>query len=81
MERMVKEHVTRTSLIIGMFVAPGTANCYEDEHSLEVQAFRQKSADDAAQSMITHLNHIEDQIDLTFEHEGRVDLVELFKPY
>jgi len=79
MERMVKELVTRTSLIIGMFGASGTANCHEDEHSLLLQAFKEGRQDEAAQLMVTHLNHIEQQIDLTSDRRESVDLVELFK--
>lgn len=79
MERMVKELITRTSLIIGMFGAPGTANCHEDEHSLLLNAFRQKNADKAAQLMITHIDHIESQIDLTSARGETVDLVEMFR--
>ncbi len=79
MKRMVKELVTRTSLIIGMFGAPGTANCHEDEHSLLLQAFKERRQDEAAELMITHLNHIEMQIDLTSDRREGVDLVKLFK--
>ncbi len=78
MERMVKELVTRTSLIIGMFGAPGTANCHEDEHTLLLQAFKQKHEEEAAQIMVTHLDHIEAQIDLTSDYRESVDLVEIF---
>lgn len=79
MERMVKELVTRTSLIIGMFGAPGTSNCHDDEHLQILSALRDRDQDSAALLMERHLAHITHQIDLTAEPRRNVDLVELFR--
>ncbi|MGI9490439.1 MAG: GntR family transcriptional regulator [Geminicoccaceae bacterium] len=78
MERMVKELVTRTSLIIGLFGAAGTANCHVDEHKQLLQAIKNRRSDEAAQHMVAHLEHIEAQVDLSTEHHKNVDLVEMF---
>ncbi|MBT3358349.1 MAG: GntR family transcriptional regulator [Rhodospirillales bacterium] len=78
MERIVKELVTRTSLIIGMFGAAGTANCHSDEHAALLNAFKSRQQGDAALQMIAHLENIETQVDLSTDRESQVDLVEIF---
>ena len=78
MERMVKELVTRTSLIISMFGASGTTNCHVDEHQELLKIIGARESDEAAQHMIAHLEHIEAQIDLSAEHRKEIDLVEVF---
>lgn len=77
MERMVKELVTRTSLIIGIYGAPGTLNCHDDEHSEILQALKNMNSDVAASFMSRHLLHIEQQVDLTSERRKPVDLVSI----
>ncbi len=77
MERMVKELVTRTSLIIGMYGAPGTRNCHDDEHGEILQALRNMNSDVAASLMDQHLRHIERQVDLTSERKPQDDLAEI----
>lgn len=79
MVRMVKELVTRTSLIIGMYGAPGTSNCHDDEHRDVLDALSRADGDAAAQLMERHLAHIEHQVDLNGEPKRSIDLVELFK--
>lgn len=78
MERMIKELVTRTSLIIGIFGAPGTANCRDDDHFQLLEAFRAKDAAGAAQLMSEHLEHIQANLDLTKGRAKNVDLAKLF---
>lgn len=78
MHRMVKELVTRTSLIIGLFGAPGTANCHDDEHADLISALKQQDKDQVAQIMSHHLQHIETQIDLTAKRDAGVNLANIF---
>lgn len=78
MERMVKELVTRTSLIIGMFGSVGMGGCRVDEHDELLEAFKKGRQDDAAEQMIAHLKHIESQIDLSTERQTDIDLIEIF---
>ncbi len=78
MERMVKELVTRTSLIIGIFGAPGTDNCRDDDHSLILWALRERDSAAASRLMSEHLGHIQANLDLTKGRPGSVNLVELF---
>ncbi|MCB1429360.1 MAG: FCD domain-containing protein, partial [Nitratireductor sp.] len=77
MERMVKELVTRTSLIIGMYGASGTKNCHDDEHGEILEALRNMNSDIAASLMEQHLRHIERDVDLTSERRRQVDLIEI----
>ncbi|MEZ5776952.1 MAG: GntR family transcriptional regulator [Paracoccaceae bacterium] len=78
MERMVKELVTRTSLIIGIFGAPGTDNCRDDDHSLILEALRAKDAAAASRLMSEHIGHIQTNLDLSKGRPSTVDLVKLF---
>lgn len=78
MERMVKELVTRTSLIIGIFGAPGTDNCRDDDHSQILQALRDKDTAAASRHMSEHLRHIQANLDLAKGRSSSVDLVKLF---
>ena len=76
--RMVKELVTRTSLIIGIFGAPGISNCRDDEHEQIVAAFRGRETDVAASLMGAHLRHIEAHLHLDRKVDPSVDLLKLF---
>lgn len=78
MQRMMKELVTRTSLIIGIFSEPGLHNCRDDEHEKIAAAFRHRSADSAARLMSAHLRHIETHLRLDQQVDTGVDLVRLF---
>jgi DNA-binding GntR family transcriptional regulator len=77
MERMVKELVTRTSLIIGIYGAAGTKNCHDDEHRDILTALGKADGDSAATLMEQHLRHIEQQVDLTADRKRQVDLIEI----
>ncbi|MGD9479499.1 GntR family transcriptional regulator [Shinella sp. G-2] len=76
--RTMKELVTRTSLIIGLFGAPGLSNCRDDEHEAIVEAFRTRDAEKAARTMAAHLRHIEKHLQLGGKTSDSVDLIELF---
>lgn len=79
MLRMVKELVTRTSLIIGLFGGTGMANCRDQDHADLLSAIRDKDADSAEQLMKSHLEHVQDHLDLRGHHETPLDLVSLFR--
>ena len=78
MLRMMKELVTRTSLIIGIFGAPSVTNCRDDDHERILGAFRTHDAQAAADLMAEHLRQIEADLDLGNRNSGAVDLVRLF---
>jgi DNA-binding GntR family transcriptional regulator len=78
MLRMTKELVTRTSLIIGIFGAPGVVNCRDDDHELILSAFRARDGQAAANRMASHLREIEGALNLENKNSGAVNLVSLF---
>ncbi len=78
MLRMTKELVTRSSLIIGMYGAPGVTNCRDDDHAAIVDAFRSGDGARAEATMRAHLAHIETHLDLALQTGRSVDLVGLF---
>jgi DNA-binding GntR family transcriptional regulator len=64
----------RTSLIIGMFGMSGVSVCSDGEHSEILAAVRARDAEAAAAMMLSHLRHIEADIDLAHEARGVIDL-------
>lgn len=79
MLRMMKELVTRTSLIIGIFGAPSVANCRDDDHERILHAFNARDGQAAADLMAEHLREIEGSLELGHRNGGAVDLLDLFK--
>lgn len=78
MLRMMKELVTRTSLIIGIFGAPSVANCRDDDHERILHAFKARDGQAASDLMTEHLRVIENSLNLSNSVNGAVDLVSLF---
>lgn len=78
MLRMMKELVTRTSLIIGIFGAPSVTNCRDDDHARILRAFKARDGQAAADLMTEHLRVIEGGLELGTQKGGAVDLIDLF---
>jgi DNA-binding GntR family transcriptional regulator len=76
----LRELVSRTSLIIALYEAPGESCCSVDEHAAVIEALTRRQADDAAQTMRTHLLGIEQRIRLDRLPERAVDLQEALAP-
>jgi len=70
--RMMRELVTRTSLIVGLFGSSQNASCPDDEHSKILQAIQTKNTELAEQLLISHLNHIQGGLDME-THKGPQD--------
>ncbi|WP_347559044.1 GntR family transcriptional regulator [Robbsia sp. KACC 23696] len=62
--RYLKELISRCSLIVGLYEAPGNAPCEHDEHTAIVQCLADKDATGAIALMSAHLSEIERRIDL-----------------
>ncbi len=77
--RMVKELVTRTSLIIGIFGSPGVSNCRDEDHDEIFNAFRNRDPEAAARLMSDHLRNIQNHLELNGPAEGAGDLVAIFR--
>lgn len=72
--RMMRELVTRTSLIVGLFGSSGNASCPDDEHSKILQAIQSQNPELAEQLLILHLNHIQGGLDMEKRQEPQDDL-------
>lgn len=75
--RTVRELVTRSSLIMGLF---GTSNhmvCPEDEHSSILNAIECGNPDLAEARMMEHLNHIRAGLDFAAPRSREDDLAEI----
>lgn len=77
--RMVKELVTRTSLIIGLFGSPGVSNCRDEDHDEIFDAFRMRDGERASALMTHHLKHIQENLELGAAAEAATDLVAIFR--
>lgn len=78
MLRTIKELVTRSSLIIGIFGSTGIANCEDDDHYKILNAFEKNDQDLAAELMEAHLHHIQTGVNLDAEPGSPIDLKTLF---
>lgn len=72
--RMMRELVTRTSLIVGLFGSSENASCPDDEHSKILQAIQSQNPDKAERLLISHLNHIQNGLDMETRQELQDDL-------
>lgn len=77
--RIVKELVTRTSLIIGIYGSPGVSNCRDEDHDNIFRAFRDRNCDDAARLMTDHLRQIQEHLELGAHVDTGSDLVAIFR--
>ena len=75
--RMMRELVTRTSLIVGLFGSSENASCPEDEHSNILQAIKSQNPEQAEKLLISHLNHIQGGLDMEARHEPQDDLASI----
>ena len=72
--RMMKELVTRTSLIVGLFGSSENATCPDDEHAKILHAVQAYDPDKAAKLLISHLDHIQNGLDMDSRVEPKDDL-------
>ena len=72
--RMMKELVTRTSLIVGLFGSSENATCPDDEHAKILHAVQAYDPDKAAKLLISNLDHIQNGLDMDSRVEPKDDL-------
>ncbi len=72
--RMMRELVTRTSLIVGLFGSSKNASCPDDEHANILRAIRSRDPDEAERLLISHLNHIQGGLDMEVRKQPQDDL-------
>ncbi|MFK7877129.1 MAG: GntR family transcriptional regulator [Paracoccaceae bacterium] len=77
--RMMRELVTRTSLIVGLFGSSQNASCPDDEHSNILKAIQSQDPEIAEQLLISHLNHIQNGLDMDARQQPQDDLVAILR--
>lgn len=75
--RMMRELVTRTSLIVGLFGTSGAASCPDDEHTKILNAIGSRDPDRAEELLMVHLHHIQDGLDMESRESPQDDLVSI----
>lgn len=77
--RMLRELVTRTSLIVGLFGDNRGSACPDDEHSQIVEAIVAGDGDLAEQKVCQHLQHIQSGLDLGKASGRETDLATILR--
>lgn len=72
--RMMRELVTRTSLIVGLFGSSDGASCPDDEHANILQAIQSNAPERAETLILTHLKHIQSGLDMDARLSPQDDL-------
>ena len=75
--KVVRELVTRTSLIVGLFATSPRLSCPDDEHAAILSAIRNRDPQQAEALMITHLEHIQQGLDMASRKVAHDDLAEI----
>lgn len=79
LKRMVRELVTRTSLIVGLFGTYGVNNCHENEHMDIVNALYARDTSKATRLVYQHIEHIEASLNLSAASEQHLDLKDILR--
>lgn len=64
MQRFMEELIARSSLVIALYGRTGASSCGHNEHGDIVAALRDRDADRASRLVLTHIDHIEADLDL-----------------
>jgi DNA-binding GntR family transcriptional regulator len=75
--KIIRELVTRTSLIVGLFGASGNQSCPDDEHSAILSAIEEGNAARAENLVCRHLQHIQNGLDLSPNTPVHSDLTQI----
>jgi DNA-binding GntR family transcriptional regulator len=78
--RVMRELVTRTSLIVGIFGAKGNASCPDDEHTKLLNAICERDPDQAEKLLISHLEHIQGGLNMELHKPPQDNLVSILSP-
>lgn len=72
--RTMRELASLTCLIIALYDRPAVPSCLGEEHAALVEALAAGDAARAGKLMIEHLDHVEENLDLTVHEPGPADL-------
>jgi DNA-binding GntR family transcriptional regulator len=79
LSEVLRDLVSRTSLIIAMYQTHSHPDCGPDEHDGVVDMIAQGNAPEAASRMLHHLGHIEGRLDLEAPHNIETRLESILK--
>jgi DNA-binding GntR family transcriptional regulator len=74
---MMRELVTRTSLIVGLFGSSGSASCPDDEHIKILKAIQSRDPKRAEKLLMSHLSHIQNGLDMDARKQPQDDLASI----
>lgn len=75
--RMMRELVTRTSLIVGLFGSSENTTCPDDEHSNILKAIQSQDPELAEQLLKSHLHHIQSALEMEAVQKPQDDLASI----
>lgn len=78
LEKLIREMVSLTCLIITLYDRPGAPACPEHEHRDLIAAIAAGDAERASATMAQHLEHIENSLDLTVRESAAPDFRSIF---
>ncbi|MFT5518121.1 MAG: DNA-binding GntR family transcriptional regulator [Saprospiraceae bacterium] len=76
--RIIRELVTRTSLIVGLFGDSGHSSCPDGDHANILAAIKKGEPSEAERLVFEHLQHIHTGLDLSRSKPQRPDLAKVF---
>jgi DNA-binding GntR family transcriptional regulator len=76
--RIIRELVTRTSLIVGLFGDSGHSSCPDGDHASILAAIKKGDPSEAQRLVFEHLQHIHLGLDLSRSKPQRPDLAKVF---
>lgn len=74
MARIMRELASLTCLIIALYDKPSVPSCLGEEHAEIVEALADGDGGRGTKLMVHHLEHVEENLDLTVAESGPVDL-------
>jgi DNA-binding GntR family transcriptional regulator len=74
--KTMRELASLTCLIIALYDKPAVPSCLGEEHGHIVDALAAGDGERAARLMVEHLNHVENNLDLSLPEFGPVDLAD-----
>lgn len=77
--KIIRELVTRTSLIVGLFGTSGKSTCPDDEHTAILNAIEGGDSDLAENLVCHHLKHIRHGLDLSPNKPEQSDLAKILR--
>lgn len=72
--RMMRELVTRTSLIVGLFGSSENSSCPDNEHRNILEAIKARDPDHAETLLISHLIHIQSGLNMNMRKQPQDNL-------